>query len=687
MIVHRAKTRRLRMTARLGSVVLAMALLLGIGAPGGAYPRPGVTRMVKLGVGGTAAVGYGIFTPIMVSAGGRYTAVETDATNVLVPDNNPFRDVFVHDNRSGAVELVSKSTDGFQGTGLCRTDSTSDPVIFSVEAGDPPVMDRNGRRVVFASCASNLVPGDTNLREDIFVHDRDSGETTRVSVSGGGRQSDHDSTWPTISGNGRFVAFASTATNLVNNDTNDRSDIFVHDLRSRETVRGSLGPDGSQGDDASYRPDLDGTGRHLAFTSYSTNLVEGDTNDAGDVFVRDLKTGRVVRASLGSDGEEKRSALGGGAASSSQALSDNGRFVLFSGSAPGFVPEDGPTTGDLFVRDLKENRTERVSVTADGEQLTGTGPNGTIGDAALSPDGRFVAFGTHASNLAPNDSQQSDQTILGGDPDVFIHDRETGSTDLVSIDLDGNPADCNGHGRSYNPSVSEGGRFVAFNSCSHDLAANDDRVAPLAFDWQPFLRDRGRVLGATYPAEKSPSGTGAEDRICVASDMCIPPSAAVSVGDEGENLKPASAEADLKAVRLAYRPRRSDLFVAMELQMMSKFQLFSPHLLYGLSFTSSDDVSYEVRVQRIPERGFGLDGGASFGLFRCKDFTSACRKIATLRGGYGTTGMRVVFSLPMSEIGEIASSDGYELKDVEAFSAFGSYLIGATKVLDRVKFR
>jgi Tol biopolymer transport system component len=185
--------------------------------------------------------------------------------------NGANRDIFVRDRQSGQTELVSVSSAGVQGNY-----GSSNPTISA-----------DGRFVAFESSASNLVPGDTNgANGDIFVHDRETGQTERVSVSSAGAQGNYGSVDPTISADGRFVAFRSEANNLVPGDTNDRPDVFVRDRQTGETERVSVSSAGTQGNGHSVHPTISADGRFVAFESSASNLVPGDTNGAnGDIFV------------------------------------------------------------------------------------------------------------------------------------------------------------------------------------------------------------------------------------------------------------------------------------------------------------------------------------------------------------------------------------------------------------------
>ncbi|HXQ32463.1 MAG TPA: hypothetical protein VN843_00440, partial [Anaerolineales bacterium] len=209
-----------------------------------------------------------------------------------------------------------------------------------------PSISADGRYITFISFATNLVSGDTNSTWDVFVHDLQTGTTMRVSVDSSGVDGNGFSGGPSISGDGRFVAFQSSATNLVTGDTNEKVDIFVHDMQTGTTERVSVHSSGVEGDSLSDGSSISADGRYVAFNSQATNLVPGDTNGTIDVFVHDRQTGTTTRVSVHSSGTQ---ADGNGSSASS--ISGDGRYITFISDATNLVANDTNARGDIFVHD------------------------------------------------------------------------------------------------------------------------------------------------------------------------------------------------------------------------------------------------------------------------------------------------------------------------------------------------
>jgi Tol biopolymer transport system component len=316
------------------------------------------------------------------------------------------------------TERVSVNSTGVQGNG---------------PSGGGSAVSADGRYVAFASGANNLVRGDTNQVRDVFVRDRLTQRTERVSV-GNGQQANTASFVTDISADGRYVVFYSSASNLVvRGDNNGRPDVFVRDRRLRTTVRVSKTNNGVGGNAGSAGGVISANGRFVAFASGASNLVPGDTNDASDIFVRDRRRGTTRRVSVTSREAQVR------ADSSWPTMSATGRFVAFDSRAVNLVRGDanGPRY-DVFVRDRRAGTTRRVSIGTDGRQLF----ESVLSD--ISPDGRFVVL--QAGDIRVNNAS------------ILLRDRQTGETRRVSI-----PISPFGTG-NFAASVSENGRFVVYLS-------------------------------------------------------------------------------------------------------------------------------------------------------------------------------------------------------------------------------
>ncbi len=351
----------------------------------------------------------------------------------------------------------------------------------------------DGRWVAFESRASNLVVGDTNGLQDIFVRDQQQGTTTRVSVGAGGLQANGPSGYPAFSGDGRWVAFHSVASNLVAGDTNGLADVFVHDQQTGTTTRASVAAGDVQGNGESFVAAISADGRWVAFGSGASNLVSGDTNGTSDAFVYDQQTATTTRVSVAPGGAQ---ANGG---SGAPKISADGRWVAFYSGASNLVADDTNGRYDSFVIDRQTGITTRVSV----------GPGGAQADAssylwAISPDGRWVVFDSQASNLVAGDTN--------GTSDAFVHDRQTGTTARVSV----GPGGAQGNGSSYRGAISADGRWVAFESQASNLVAGDTNGTFDAFVYDQQTGTTTRVSvgpgGAQANGDSSGSTISADGR-------------------------------------------------------------------------------------------------------------------------------------------------------------------------------
>ena len=376
------------------------------------------------------------------SGKGTLTAFDSGATNLVANDANGAQDVFVRNKKSGKTSLVSVRSNGAQGNG---------------NSGVPDISE-DGRFVVFVSTATNLVANDGNGSSDVFIRDRKKKKTKRVSTRSNGGEANGFSSNPSISVDGRYVAFTSSASNLVSGDSNGQQDVFVKDRKNGKTTRVSVRSNGAQGNGLSSLPSISPDGRHVVFSSDATNLVPNDSNGATDVFIHTRKNKKTKRVSVSSNGAQSNSA------SFTPALAD-GKIVVFISSATNLVPNDTNATTDVFVRNIGTKQTRRVSVSSAGVE----GNNASGDPPGISADGRYVVFTSIASNLIGNDTNAV--------ADVFMRDRKKQRTTRLSVRFDGTEGN-NGSGV---PDISMNGRFVSFASNATNLVGGDTNAAPDVF--------------------------------------------------------------------------------------------------------------------------------------------------------------------------------------------------------------
>jgi Tol biopolymer transport system component len=345
--------------------------------------------------------------------------------------------------------------------GSAGTAGDSDSALASI-SGD-------GRFVAFWSFASTLVPGDTNGTSDVFVRDRVAGTTERVSVDSRERQSaggdqggvlDTNFGRPVITPDGRFVAFASSATNLVKGDRNNTVDIFLRDRVAGTTERVTMAGRKTEANSESSVPAISPDARFIAFRSFADNLVPGDTNFTSDVFLLDRQVGTIVRVSVTSTGQQADNASG------SPAITPDGRFVVFESSAVLLPGEGEDFANDVYLRDVQAGTTEGISTVTTGFVRHSVAPT-------ISADSRFVAFQSWDGGLVPGDTNDR--------YDIFVLDRSTSVYERISVDTAG----VEGNNDSLGPAMTPDGRFVAFTSDADNLVAGDGN-----FDTDVFVHDR-----------------------------------------------------------------------------------------------------------------------------------------------------------------------------------------------------
>jgi|CXWL01.1.fsa_nt_gi Tol biopolymer transport system component len=413
---------------------LATALLIAFSAAGHADNKPRGPILITAAPDGSPANSGSLNASI--SANGRYVVFESGATNLVSSDTNSVWDVFVRDLRRGVTERVSVDSVGTQGNNHSTT-STISP---------------DGRYVAFSSAASNLVPGDTNGVRDIFLHDRRSGATERISVDDAGNQADGTTIRPVLSADGRYVAFDSFAHNLVDGRPLRVGEVLLRDRTTGHIERVSVNDAGEQAIGGSSVAGISDDGRYVAFVSNAANLVPGPTN-LSQVYVRDRKGNVTERVSVATNGDQANSES---FTSMPFSMSRDGRYVTFYSSADNLDAQDTNAASDAFVRDRHRRKTTRLSVSSEGIEGNDGGQWPTI-----SADGRYVAFLSAATNLVRGDNN--------GVSDVFVHDLTKRTTERGSVGPEGMEA----NDSSGVPTISRNGHTLVFWSSATNLIEAD----------------------------------------------------------------------------------------------------------------------------------------------------------------------------------------------------------------------
>lgn len=579
---------------------------------------------------------------------------------------------------------------------------------------EDPVISGDGRYVLFLSEASNLVPDDTNGAIDVFVHDRLTRETIRASVGATGQETRFGADGGSLSRNGRYAVFYSSSPDLVEGDTNGRTDVFRKDLVTGAVELVSIAADGS-GVDASalVSPSvhsISDNGRYVVYLSRATNIVPGVSLPASGnhVYVRDMETDTTELVSVDNEGRpgmenaqtpsisgnghvaffETRSPLDPAdtnglmsvyardhindrtelvsANNSGETANDHswrpranfdGSLVVFdSTAATNLVPRDqGGISPDVYLRDLDANRTEKVSVSSSGAPPNEVAHRGSIGG-----DGRFVAYWTSATNHVPEKSDVEDD--FG---DVYIRDRILGYTELVSIPAGGGF----GSTTSQSPSLSADALAVSFMSAADNLVPNDTNGTTDVFARQigPSIGFVGQLDAAVGDDELQIEGIARATGALLAH-------AEDPDGDlvGGENL--SDRVGDISSLGIAYRRQ-----VEQELLFRVGFhnlpfpvlQVAQPGTTYSVSFRV-DGVRHEIRMNAAEDIAFY----PRFDLFVCDP---VCILVGETPGGFGTIGHEIHFTTSLDDIG---GAVGSEISEVRAFAGIGGSPTGAAGVLD-----
>jgi len=671
---------RIRVAVAAGSVFLG---LLAVG-PAGAYQRPGHYTQVDVGNDGKAANGSS--PELSIDASGRYVAFSSTASNLgggSVPQSN----IYVRDLVARRTTLVSRGMNGQPATpsAVSACPNPGGGGLGSGLGSVNPAISATGRYVAFASTDVNIVRDVTNAPSNIYVFDLASGVMRLASISTSGALANGWSCSPSVSADGRRVAFVSSATNLVDNDTGGLG-IFVHDFGTGKTVRADVSSSGEQPIDACavapvaglldtcarQRPSasISNDGRYVVFNSFAPNLVSGDTNGQGDVFEHDLKTGSTVRVSVATGGAQATTPptvqdslaaddVGSFLTNSWCAwerhrnVSADGRYVLFLSRASNLVPGDtnanpvGAGVGiDVFVRDVRADRTYRVDVSSAGVQNGVTGGIGywTVGcDISMSADGRHVSL-----------------TSTGG---FQVYDRATGTASVFPNGIGLDAALTTGHSGIAVVDISADGRYVAA------FMAN---MATHATTFDGFVWDRGKALATNELARgTAPTGAAPPPDGCSGTQIgstCLPPGAVLESNRLDQSAAcGALADPGLRAASIAYRPWSGDVFVRLSLAPGSVERARLTATVFGIDVNVGTR-RYEVRAD-----------GTSFALYDGPGATAT--RLGPVTGGFGTTGEEVVFALPMHMIG--SGSPG-KTGVVTGFAAAGTTATGPACLIDRV---
>lgn len=406
-----------------------------------------------------------------VSGDGRYVAFSSLSSDLVSGDTNGVQDVFIHDRASGITRRISSGIWG-EGNGISKA----------------PVISADGRYIAFQSFANNLIEGDMNAFCDIFVYDRIEDNITRVSVNSAGVEANAGSYYPSISGDGRYIAFYTTATNLANTAGLGNNDVYVHDQDTKKTTLISKSSSGTAGNGNSLYPSISDDGIYIAFSSDSQNLDSSDTGDAYDIFYHDLEIGTTSRV-LGGDSLSQVQPNGD---SFYPSISANGRYIAFTSDATNLVKGEIDSNGvsDVFVIETNQKKTSRISVDSSENQVSGGGYNPRI-----SADGNYIAFGSGATSLVPGD--------LNSKTDVFLRNRYAGTTTLVSVFSEGGQGidDSCINDDDYVPDISSDGRYIVFSSgVSFQYMDNNEKN-------DVFIRDQMGVHPTISSVQPSQSGS------------------------------------------------------------------------------------------------------------------------------------------------------------------------------------
>ncbi len=442
MRAGRTRSRRNRRVAVGAPALAAAAVAAGLGLAT-AIAGSGGTTLISKSSAGAKGDGPSVFPS--VSEDGRYVAFRSESRNLHPDDTDGRKDIYVRDRVENTTILVSRASGA---AGEKGNHSSFNPRISA-----------DGRRVVFRSNSDNLVPEDPGNASDLYVRNLNTHKTTLISRASGasGAKADGESFNPSISADGRVIAFRSEATNLDPGDTDTTPDIYVRDLNDNTTklISRASGTAGAKGNDESSFPVIAGDASVVAFRSEATNLHPDDTKDDRDIYARELASEKtiIVSRAKGANGKVAN------ADSTFAAVSETGRYIAFDSLADNLTPDDKDISADVLLRDLAKNKTTLIS-RAGG--FAGPKQNEGASEPSISANGRYVAYHSTGTNL---DTAGPDSASL----DVFVRDTKIGRTLLISKGFKGKDANLSAE----EPWISGDGSLVAFQSEATNLSKED----------------------------------------------------------------------------------------------------------------------------------------------------------------------------------------------------------------------
>ncbi len=411
-----------------------------------------------------------------------------------------------------------------------------------------PSISGDGRIVAFYSYANNLVSGDTNNLRDIFTIDRQTCVITRVSVATGGTQVLGDAYEPSMSEDGHYVVFTSTAA-YSPNDTNGVADIYLHDRQSATTTLVSASSSGQAGNGLSQAAAISADGRFIAFQSRASDLVVGDTNTVEDVFVADRQTGQITRVSVATDGTQ------GTGASMQAAISADGRYVVFASTATQFTTSNTSNFQQIYLHDRQTGETQLVT----NATTPNTAGNGNSSNPDISNSGRMIVYQSRATNLVAG--------VPANIEHIYTLDRQTGITRRITVGVRYEPSS-----HSFSPAISPDGQLVAFLSGATEFLPRGYGTGYVqVYVAQLATGQIGRVSNSYYGQNAYLNATGTPDFSADNSYVAFTSQANNMIEDDTNNVD----DVYLGQTFVAFEPRNLQAMAASGTQINLTWQDFS----------------------------------------------------------------------------------------------------------------